>query len=264
MDLDEATALTPLGDGRFGVELREEFAIGGNRPNGGYLLACLGRAAVAAAGDAGAMQPHPVATGVQYAGSPDLGAAVIETEVIRIGRTASQVSARLAGVSARFTLGTLTAGATAYWGAVPPVELPPIEACERLVSAVPRPDNGSELFFDPAATLRFTEEGPSGSGSGELRLWFRFAGGRPVTPLDLLYVVDGMPPATFSVLSTGWVPTLDLTVYVRGVPAPGPLRIRFRAQVIQEGFADEVCEVWDSSDRLVAQSTQLTALRLPQ
>lgn len=50
---------------------------------------------------------------------------------------------------------------------------------------------------------------------------------------------------------------------MRAVPAPGPLRIRFRARVIQDGFADEVCEVWDAADRLVAQSTQLTALRMP-
>src|SRR5437763_9371119 len=121
MDLLEATTLTPLGDGRFGVDLREEFAIGGDRPNGGYLLSCLGRAAVAAAADAGATQPHPIAAGVQYVQSPTIGPAVIDTEVHRVGRTASQVSARIAGgVSAHFTLGTLT-DSTPYWGAVAPV-----------------------------------------------------------------------------------------------------------------------------------------------
>jgi hypothetical protein len=263
MDLEEACTLDPLGEGRFGVDLRVEFAIGGNKPNGGYLLACLGRAAVAAARDAGASQEHPVATGVQYSVSPDLGPGVIETEVHRVGRTASQVSAGLGGVSARFTLGTLREDGQPYWGAIAPVELPPLDECARMTSTMPRPDNGTELFFDPDAMLRFTEEGPTGTGDGELRAWFRFADGRTITPLDLLYVVDAMPPASFSIVSTGWVPTLDLSVYVRALPAPGPLRIRFRVQVIQEGFADEVCEVWDTTGRLVAQSTQLTALRLP-
>lgn len=267
MDLHEATALTPLGDGRYAVDLRPEFAIGGNKPNGGYMLACLGRAAVAAADAAGATHPHPVATGVQYVRSPDLGPAVIETDVLRVGRSASQVSARLvqdgtSGVAARFTLGRLDADSTPFWGAVPSVELPPIEECVTLVHPNRAP-NGSQVAFDPSAMLSFADEGPTGNGGGELRAWFRFTDDRAVEPVELLYVVDGMPPATFTVLSTGWVPTLDLTVYVRAVPAPGPLRIRFRAQVIQDGFADEVCEVWDSSGRLVAQSTQLTALRLP-
>jgi hypothetical protein len=60
------------------------------------------------------------------------------------------------------------------------------------------------------------------------------------------------------------VPTLDLTVYIRALPAPGPLRLRMRAQLIQDGFADEVCEGWDARGRLVFQSTQLAALRLPE
>jgi acyl-coenzyme A thioesterase PaaI-like protein len=268
MDLDEATTLTKIGDGRYEVDLREHFAIGGNKPNGGYMLACLGRAAVTAAAEAGAAHPHPIAAGVQYVRSPDLGRAVIETEVIRVGRSASQVSTRLvqdgtAGVAARFTLGALHEGSTPYWGDVPPVELPPIDTCVTFEGPPGRPDNGSRLSFDPTHSLRAGPEGITGVGEGELRAWFRFVDDRPVDPIALLYVCDGMPPATFTILSTGWVPTLDLTAYIRAVPAPGPLRIRFRAQVIQDGFADETCEIWDSADRLVAQSTQLCALRMP-
>jgi acyl-coenzyme A thioesterase PaaI-like protein len=284
-DLRAATALAPLGDGRFEVDLAEEFSIGGDRPNGGYLLACLGRAAVAAAGEQGASHPHPIATGVQYVRSPSLGRAVVETEVTRVGRSASQVSARLVqdgasasvpngqhSVAARFTLATLHESTEPYWGAVPPVELPPIEECVALTwpdadrgdSPHPgRPDNGTRIVFDPAAALSVGGEGFGGNGGGELRAWFRFADDRAVDPVELLYVVDSMPPATFTVLSTGWVPTLDLTAYVRAIPAPGPLRLRFRAQVISDGFADEVLEVWDGAGRLVAQSTQLAALRLP-
>lgn len=263
MDLDEATAHTPLGDGRYAVDLREEFAIGGNKPNGGYLLACLGRAALAAAHEAGATQPYVVAAGIQYVLSPDLGPAVIETEVLRVGRTASQVSARTAGVAARFTLGTLHDGSTPYWGAVPPVEIAPFDDCPPMVHPQRTGRGGIEVRFDPEHKLEFSEAGPSGVGEGELRAWMTFDAGRAVTPAELLYVVDSLPPATFTVLATGWVPTLDLSVYVRAVPAPGPLRVRFRAQVIQDGFADEVFDVWDSTDRLVAQSTQLTALRMP-
>ena len=36
-----------------------------------------------------------------------------------------------------------------------------------------------------------------------------------------------------------------------------------RVQVIHDGGADEICEAWDSEDRLVMQSTQITELRIP-
>ncbi len=81
--------------------------------------------------------------------------------------------------------------------------------------------------------------------------------------VGLLYASDVMPPATFGVVQTGWVPTLAITVCNRAIPAPGPLRLRFRVQAIHDGYADEICEAWDSEDRLVMQSTQMTALRIP-
>lgn len=267
MDLAQATTLTPLGEGRFGVELPEEFSIGGGKPNGGFMLACLGRAAVAAAADAGAAHPHPISTGASYQWSPDLGPAEIETEVLRVGRTASQVTARLVqadklAVTARFTLGALHEGSSPFWGSVTPPEMAPIDECLGMTRA-DRPANGTQLLFDPDHALTFGPDGPTGTGEGELRAWFRLDDDRAVTPVELLFVSDAMPPATFTVVQTGWVPTLDLTTYVRAVPAPGPLRIRFRTTVIQDGFADEVCEVWDSEDRLVVQATQICALRLP-
>jgi hypothetical protein len=115
--------------------------------------------------------------------------------------------------------------------------------------------------FDPA-TISFATGGEPG-GAGELRSWFRFGDGREPDPLSLLFVVDALPPATFDVVTTGWVPTLALSVYVRAIPAPGPLRVRFRTGMISDGLADELCEVWDSNGRLVAQSTQLVGIRIP-
>jgi len=53
------------------------------------------------------------------------------------------------------------------------------------------------------------------------------------------------------------VPTVELTVHVRGVPAPGPLRCRFRSHYVGGGLVDEEGQLWDSSGSLVAQSRQL-------
>jgi hypothetical protein len=122
---------------------------------------------------------------------------------------------------------------------------------------------GISVCFDPAAAFTVTPDGPVVTGDGELRAWLRDDEHDTLDPIGLLFAADALPPATLGIVASGWVPTLDLTVYVRARPAAGPVRLRMRAQVIQDGFVDEVCEGWDSAGRLVLQSTQLAALRLP-
>ena len=81
-------------------------------------------------------------------------------------------------------------------------------------------------------------------------------------PTSLLFAVDAFPPATFDIDFSGWVPTLELTVYVRALPAPGPVRVLHRAQLIDGQRVDEACYIWDNTGRLVASSTQLAGIRL--
>ena len=96
------------------------------------------------------------------------------------------------------------------------------------------------------------------SGSAEIAGWFAFRGGRPLDTLALLMVCDAFPPAVFNLdIAPGWVPTVEYTVHVRAVPAPGPLMCVFRTTLVSGGFLDEVGEVWDAAGRLVAQSRQL-------
>ncbi len=269
---DAATAVRPRSDGRsFDVDLDAAWTIGPDKPNGGYLLAILGRAALAAVASAGGTQPHVVAANVSYVSSPSVGPATAEVDVLRVGRTASQARARLVQggavtVDAMFTLGRLAEGSSPWWGDVPPVELVDEDQAPARSMPARDPDAGPSIRdrvsirFDPSVGLFATGRS---SGSGVLKGWMRFVDGREPDPLSLLFAVDGFPPATFELVATGWVPTLNLTVSVRPVPAPGPLRLHFRVGVVQDGFADEVMEVWDAAGRLVAQSSQLTALRIP-
>jgi hypothetical protein len=99
-------------------------------------------------------------------------------------------------------------------------------------------------------------------GRGELRGWLALPDDEPFDPISLLFAVDAYPPATFDIEFAGWVPTLELTAYVRALPAPGPVRILHRAQLIDARRVDESCYVWDVTGRLVAQSTQLAGIRL--
>jgi len=267
-----ATAVTARGDGAtYDVTLDPLWTVA-ERPNGGYLLAVLARAAVEAAAAVGADHPHPLAASGHYLAAPVSGPADVVTEVLRTGRTASQLRARLVQdgrtcVEALLTVGRLHPDAEPWWSDATPVDLPPEDACVLLPADRPgRPYRVSILDvvherLDPAV-LGSAEGRPS--GDAEVRGWLRFADGHEPDPLSLLFVLDALPPATFELGPMGWVPTLELTAYVRAVPAPGPLRVRQRARLVQSGFVDERCEVWDSRGRLVGQATQFASLRVPE
>ena len=59
------------------------------------------------------------------------------------------------------------------------------------------------------------------------------------------------------------MPTLELTSYLRALPAPGPLLVRQRARLVAAERVDEECDVWDATGALVASAHQLAAIRLP-
>ncbi|HZA87624.1 MAG TPA: thioesterase family protein [Acidimicrobiales bacterium] len=271
---DRATAVSAAGGAAdravFAIEVDPDWTIG-DKPNGGYLLATLARAAIATVGSIeGPDHPHPVAATAHYVASPPLGPAEAHLEVLRRGRRMSQTRARLIRddgspcVEATFALGRHDPATEPWWSDVAEPDLPPRDDCVRLPGVAPTGValpimQHVDVRLDPAV-MGFASGQPS--GAGELRGWLTFADGRPPDPLALLFAVDAFPPATFDLAMSGWVPTLELTVYVRGVPAPGPLLVRQRAGLVEAGLVDEVCHVWDSRGRLVAQATQLAGIRV--
>ena len=270
---DRVTAVSPAeggeSSGRYDMAIDPEWTIGG-RPNGGYLVATMARAARSALAIAeGPDHPHPFTATAHFLTPPSPGPAQVHTEVLRRGRRMSHVRARLErggspSVEAVFTLGRHDPDAEPWWTDLEAPPLPPMDECMRAQGVGP---GGVELAImdqvhvrlDPA-TAGFTAGRPS--GRAEVRGWLAFAGGREPDPLALLYAADSFPPATLELATLGWVPTLELTVYVRGVPAPGPLMVRQRARLVQADLVDEQCDVWDSRGRLVAQATQLAGLRV--
>ncbi len=81
---------------------------------------------------------------------------------------------------------------------------------------------------------------------------------RPIDSLALLLACDAFPPAAFNLdMPTNWVPTVELTVHVRAIPAPGPVACFFRTRFVQNGLLEADGEVWDQNGVLVAQSRQL-------
>lgn len=265
---DDATAVTPDGEGCFAVTIDPQWSIGG-RANGGYLLATTARAAMASLAPSQEGRPlHPVAATGAFAAAAPFGPAVVRTEVLRQGRSTAVVRARLEAGGQVCLETVLTAGVLDDADPLVPgpsaPDLPDREACVRMPSRAP----GFEIplmamldqRLDPA-TLGFAMGSPT--GAGELRAWVGLADERPVDPLALLLVADSLPPATFDLpgLRMGWVPTLQLSVFVRAVPAPGPVVVRHVARSVGAGAVDETTDVWDSTGRLVAVGHQLALVR---
>jgi hypothetical protein len=258
------SALDSDGSGHFAADINPEWTIVG-KPNGGYLLAMLGRAAAVVT-----THGHVIAASAHYLHSPDPGPVEIETEVLRTGRSASQVRARMRQdgqpcVEAILTTSWLGNTAATYWdGGVPDMGWIAFEDCPRLT---PRTPDGGRVAIMEQIDVRL-EPGCSGftgghpSGRGELRGWLSLPDGESFDPNSLLFAVDAFPPATFEIEFSGWVPTLELTAYIRALPAPGPVRVLQRAHLIDDQRVDESCFVWDGTGRLVAQSTQLAGIRL--
>jgi acyl-CoA thioesterase len=213
-----------------------------------------------------------VSAAITFLRPPALGPAQIRTELLRRGRSAAQVRTVLAQdtddlVDAVFVLGELPASPAPRYDGTPPLVLPSPEQCVRLPPQIPGGVRVgvvavTELRLDPA-TVPFRESPPPADALAEVRGWTRFDDGRPSDALSLLFFVDAIPPATFMNGSTGWVPTLQMSTYVRARPVPGWLRIRMTANVVSDGMVDETCVLWDERGHVVAQSTQLARLRFP-
>lgn len=254
-EFDTDTAVTPRGDGRYELTFSSRWGIPGGPPNGGFLMAVAARAmgTEVERSDPASLTCHFVAPGQP-------GPACVEVERVRTGGRHATASAKVLQDGreiARF-LGTFTdlsraSGPTLLTGAPP--DLPPIDEC---TSSPADHDTilGRYSFHIPPEDLGWREGNPKGEGT--VRAYVGFHDDRPMDPIALVAVVDAFAPAAFDLgLPPNWVPTIELTAHVRSHPAPGPLRCLVSTRFVTDGYLEEDVEVWDSRDRLVAQSRQL-------
>jgi len=254
---DRAVRLERLDDGRHLGQVDPRWNIA-EAPNGGYLLSM----ALAAIG-AEVPHPHPLAVSAHYPQRTTSGPAEIATQVVRIGRGSSTALATLSQdgtvrVLVTATFGDLDAmtGPTAIQADRP--HFPPPDECVQAVGPVAPP-------FMRQFDLRLTPETATWavshpSGVAEAAGWIRFADGREPDPACLPLMADSFPPTVFNLMPAAWVPTIELTVHVRGRPRPGWLQCRFRTRYLIEGYLEEDGEIWDSGGRLVALSRQMARI----
>ena len=260
-------SFSPASDGpvREQIDLPDTWAYGRGVLHGGWLLETITAGALRHTG-----HPHPLAVSAHYASSPRIGTATLEVESLREGRSVGSLRAALSQegrtkLSALVTAGTLpVAGSRPLLVEGAPPVLPAPDDCPRHEAPEGTPRNGItenlEVRLDPATAPWLT----GGFGGRPLVAgWIRPANGRALDPLLLLSIVDAMPPVTLDLGIAGWVPTIELTAYLRCVPVEGWLRVVQRSRLLHGGWLEEDCDVWDDAGNLVAQARQLAGYREP-
>ncbi|MFC7221245.1 thioesterase family protein [Streptomyces polyrhachis] len=277
-DFDRETAVTRRPGGRsiYDTDLPGAWKVGMGI-NGGLLLSVAARALSAELGEGPTPHPHPFSISAYYLSTSTAGPATVEVDTLRRGRTVSTASASLCQpgedgtpverLRALATFGDLAAQDGDIRTSAKPPHLPAPEECFGTEAAPAEFKAQSPLLdrvdlrLDPAC-VGWAVGAPS--NKGEIRGWFRLPEGRDPDPLLLLLAVDILPPVSFDLGVPGWAPTLELTAHVRAKPAPGWLRVVHSTRNFAGGYLEEDAEVWDSTDRLVAQSRQLARVRLPK
>jgi hypothetical protein len=250
---DSATQVRAISDGVFAASVHDGWDIGGNA-NGGYLLALVASALREATG-----RSLPVALSCHYLGPVNDADVTIETTVMKTGKAFTTALATMRQGDRIIVTALGTCGDALVTGAVEHTTLvmPQMPGFDK---AVPRGSTsaGLPVRLHPDDT-GFATGKPK--GEAHVRGWCAFRDERPVDALALTLFCDALPPAMFNLSGApGWVPTVQLSFYLRGVPDGAPVCAEFITRELHNGMFEEDGSIWNASGELVAQSRQLALL----
>ncbi|WP_185972943.1 thioesterase family protein [Aeromicrobium piscarium] len=254
----EDTTSRPVGAGRRVLTLTDRWNTPLGKPNGGYLLAAMLRGVADEVPEAG----DPLVAEISYLRSPAVGEAELDTEVLRSGRRVQTATARLDQEGAQVAqavvnFGVHGDGARREDFAEAPI-LPEPDSCLDPIAEGMPPDG---IFGQVEYRLPTAPGWATGAPSGDptVTLWQRLRGGREIDFPALALLCDSFAPAVMEIGENGSM-TVQLTVHLRRLPAPGWIATRLFTRHVSGGYHEEDCELWDSDGNLVAQSRQLAIL----
>ena len=244
----------------FEGELNKHWTIG-PKVHGGAMLALCANAARTALDGSGSVQP--VAVSGSFLWAPDPGPMRLVTSVRKRGR-------RIGVVDVELNQGDRTAVHAVISLGEPEHPVPPLLSANPVVDLMaPEPPDGIAPIGPghPMAGLMHLAEGcdvrplvstlePTDGRPPGLEMWVRPRGVAP----DVLFALmcgDVSAPVSFAVGRTGWAPTVQLTAYLRGLPADGWLRVVCTCTQIGQDWFDEDHIVVDCEGRIVVQTRQL-------
>jgi hypothetical protein len=261
-----AMTLREAGPGVYEGELDKHWTIG-PRVHGGAMLALCANAARTAYGG-GPDGPEPVAVSASFLWAPDPGPMRLVTSFRKRGRRISAVDVELmqgerTAVHAMVNLGQPEhyppgGRATPLLSANPVADLMAPEPPEDVAPIGPGHPLAGLVHLGEGCDVRplLSTMRPSNGHPPVIQMWAR---PRDVAP-DALFALmcgDVSAPVTFAVDRTGWAPTIQLTAFLRALPADGWLRIIATCVEIGHDWFDEDHIVVDSLGRLVVQTRQL-------
>jgi len=265
-----AMTLREVDPGVFEGELNKHWTIGPKVHGGAMLALCANAARTAGAGfedPSAALQP--VAVSASFLWAPDPGPMRLVTSIRKRGRRISVVDVDLVQGDRTAVHAVVNLGEPEHF--VPGGDARPLLSANPVVGLMaPEPPDGVEPIGPghPMAGLVHLGEGcdvrpvlstmrPGADGRPPvLQMWARPRGVAP-DALFALMCGDLSAPVTFAVDRTGWAPTVQLTAFLRGLPADGWLRVVCTCLEIGHDWFDEDHIVVDSLGRMVAQSRQL-------
>jgi acyl-coenzyme A thioesterase PaaI-like protein len=259
-----AMALREVEPGVYAAELNKHWTIGPKVHGGAMVALCANAARTAHGGPV-----EPVAVSGSFLSAPDPGPMRLVTTIRKRGRRISVVDVELiqgerAAVHAVVTLGEpehLAAPLLSVNPVVglmdpePPHDVAPIGPGHPLAGLVHLAEGCDVRPL--TSTLR-----PSNGRAPVIQMWVRPRGLAP----DVLFALmcgDVSAPVTFAVNRTGWAPTVQLTAYLRALPADGWLRVVCSCVQIGQDWFDEDHTVVDSEGRIVVQARQLAMVPPP-
>lgn len=257
----DAMELRSVGDGVYAAELNKHWTIGPKLHGGVMLSLCAAAAREAHGGNA-----QPVAVSANYLSAPSPGELRVETFVRKRGRTISVVDVELVGGDRVGVHAVVTLGEPEH--AAPP--LLSVNPVVSLMNPEPPPDvepigPGHSMYgtvnywrgcdIRPLMSTVPDEHAPDGSPP-VIQYWARPHEAAP----DVLFALmcgDIAVPTAFAVGRRGWAPTVQLTAYLRGLPADGWLRMVSTTTQIGRDWFDEDALVVDCEGRIIVQARQL-------
>jgi acyl-coenzyme A thioesterase PaaI-like protein len=282
MALREVENTGSPGCSAFAGELDKHWTIGPKVHGGAMLALCANAARIAHGGSLGddsgrgtargtepSSRAQPVAVSGSFLWAPDPGPMRLVTAIRKRGRRVSVVDVELSqgqrtAVHAVVTLGDPEHNVAPLLSANPVLDL---------MAPQPPADVAPIGPGHPMAGLVHLAEGcevrpvvstlePTDGRAPVIQMWVRPRGVAP----DVLFALmcgDVSAPVSFAVGRTGWAPTVQLTAYLRGLPADGWLRVICTCVQIGQDWFDEDHLVVDCEGRIVVQTRQLAMVPLP-
>ncbi len=280
-----AMSLTPVEgcEGVYDGVLDEHWTIG-PKLHGGAMLALCAKAAREALGGQERSDPgigtggqvQPVAVSANFLSAPDPGPMRLVTSIRKRGRRISLVDVELqqgragdersreeqrtaserTAVHAVVTLGEPEHLVTPLLSVNPVTPLMAPEPPSDVAPIGPGHPSAEIVHLFHGCDIRPITEPSIDGGAPQFKIWVRPRDAAP----DVLFALmcgDISVPVAYAVDRRGWAPTVQLTAYLRGLPADGWLRVLCTTTQIGQDWFDEDHTVVDCEGRIIVQTRQL-------